>query len=204
MISAEFLLTALIVVVVPGTGVIYTISTGIGRGTRAAVIAAIGCTLGIIPHVSAAVFGLTALLHMSAHIFRVVRLMGVAYLLYLAYGTWRNAGTLTFEHDATQGRGIRIIGRAVLLNLLNPRLTVFFFAFLPQFVPVETEGAIAAMALLSAVFMLLTLVVFVAYGVMAAAARRAILGSRSAVLWIQRSFSVVLALFALRLAVADE
>ncbi len=204
MLSTEFVLTALVVVVVPGTGVIYTISTGIGRGTRAAVIAAIGCTLGIIPHVSAAAFGLTAILHASAQVFRFVRLVGVVYLLYLAYSTWSNAGNLTMGTETTRERGIRIIMRAVLLNLLNPRLTLFFFAFLPQFVPAQTETPIGAMAVLSAAFMLLTLLIFIAYGVMAAAARRVITESRSAVRWIQRSFAVLLALFAVRLAISDE
>ncbi|MCG8479764.1 MAG: LysE family translocator [Spirochaetales bacterium] len=204
MISTEFLLTALVVVAVPGTGVIYTISTGIGRGTRAAIIAAIGCTLGIIPHVSAAALGLTAILHASAHVFRCVRLVGVAYLLYLAYSTWRSAGAPTVGTEPTRERGIRIVMRAVLLNLLNPRLTLFFFAFLPQFVPADAETPIMAMTILSAAFMLLTLCIFVVYGVTAAAARRVITGSRSAVRRMQRSFAVILALFAIRLATSDE
>lgn len=204
MITIEFLLTALVVVVVPGTGVIYTVSTALGRGTRAALIAAVGCTLGIIPHLSAAVFGLSAILHLSAQVFRVVRLVGAAYLIYLAWSTWRAAGRLTLNPNAAPERGIRIIGRAVLLNLLNPRLTIFFFAFLPQFVPAGTASPIVPMAVLSAVFMAMTLVVFATYGLLSAAARRVLLESQRAVLWVQRSFAAILAFFAVRLAIAEE
>ena len=204
MISAEFMLTAFIVVVVPGTGVIYTVSTALSRGTRAAIVAAIGCTLGIVPHLLAAALGLSMILHLSALVFRVIRYVGVAYLLYMAYTMWRHTGALGFEiRSGDEGWG-RLIGRAVLLNLLNPKLTLFFLAFLPQFLPASTELPIVGMTELSVVFMLMTLAVFIVYGLAAAGARRVLTSSAKTIRWIQRSFAAILAAFAVRLAVAQE
>jgi len=204
MISPEFLITALIVILVPGTGVIFTVSTALARGTRAAIIAAIGCTLGILPHIAAAILGITAILNLSAIVFRVVRFIGVAYLLYMAYSMWKNTETLKIETRSSNDRGLKIIGRAVLLNLLNPKLTLFFMAFLPQFLSFGSTSRIESMLALSGLFMFMTLVVFIAYGVASSAARQALTKSPKLVRWIQRTFAGLLALFALRLALADE
>lgn len=204
MISAEFILTAFIVVVVPGTGVIYTVSAALSRGTRAAVIAAIGCTLGIVPHLLAAALGLSMILHLSALVFRIVRYVGVAYLLYMAYTMWLHNGALGLEARSSDEGWTRIIGRAILLNLLNPKLTLFFLAFLPQFLPLNTQLPIVAMTELSGVFMLMTLTVFIVYGLAAAGARRVLTSSTKTIRWIQRSFAALLAAFAVRLAVEHE
>ena len=204
MISPEFLITALIVILVPGTGVIFTVSTALARGTRAAIIAAIGCTLGILPHIAAAILGITAILNLSAIVFRVVRFIGAAYLLYMAYSMWKNTETLKIETRSSNDRGLKIIGRAVLLNLLNPKLTLFFMAFLPQFLSFGSTSRIESMLALSGLFMFMTLVVFIAYGVASSAARQALTKSPKLVRWIQRTFAGLLALFALRLALADE
>ncbi len=160
----EFLITSLIVVVSPGTGVLYTLATGLSRGSRASVIAAFGCTLGIVPHMAAAITGLAALLHTSAVAFQAFKYVGVAYLLYMAWATLREHGALRVEKEVTQRSATEITVTAILINILNPKLSIFFLAFLPQFVsPTETEP-LAEMLLLSAVFMLMTFVVFVGYG----------------------------------------
>jgi len=202
--SPEFMLTALIVVVVPGTGVIFTVSTAIARGTRAGIVAAIGCTLGIIPHLIAAALGITTILQFSATIFRAVRIVGVVYLLYLAYSMWRHAGTLKIEAQSSNARSWQIVGRAILLNLLNPKLTLFFLAFLPQFLPLGSGTPIRSMMILSGVFMLMTLLVFVAYGLVSSGARRVLTRSPRTIRWVQRSFAAALALFAVKLAFTDE
>ena len=204
MISAEFLLTAFVVVVVPGTGVVFTVSTALSRGSGAGVVAAIGCTLGIVPHLLAAALGLTALLHTSALVFGIVRYAGVAYLLYLAFTMWKQSGSLELDERAGAQGHARTIGRAVLINLLNPKLTLFFLAFLPQFAPAGAQSGFSSLAILAGVFMLMTLVIFVAYGLLASAARRAFVESSRAATWIQRSFALVLAAFAIRLAIAED
>jgi threonine/homoserine/homoserine lactone efflux protein len=122
-VSIEFLLTSLIVVATPGTGVLYTIAAGFSRGTRASVIAAVGCTLGVIPHMVAAITGLAALLHTSAMAFQTLKYVGVAYLLYLAWSTLRDKGALAVEQETTARSATKVIFSAILVNLLNPKLT---------------------------------------------------------------------------------
>ena len=167
-LSPEFLLTSLIVIASPGTGVIYTVVAGLSRGRRASVIAAFGCTLGIIPHMAAAVTGLAALLHASALAFQVLKYLGVAYLLYMAWSTLRAQGPLSVETETGSRSAVQVIVSAILINLLNPKLSIFFVAFLPQFVIAEEAHPLARMLELSIVFMLLTFAVFVVYGLLAA------------------------------------
>jgi threonine/homoserine/homoserine lactone efflux protein len=203
-VSPEFLATTLIVVVTPGTGVLYTLAAGLSHGARASVVAAIGCTLGIVPHMLAAITGLAALLHTSAVAFDVVRYAGVAYLLYMAWMTWREGGALQVDEQARRESPGQVIASGILINILNPKLTIFFFAFLPQFVPANRPDAIAEMVRLSAVFMLVTFVVFAIYGVLAAAVRRQILDRPHVVRWMRRTFAAAFVAVGLRLAVADR
>jgi threonine/homoserine/homoserine lactone efflux protein len=174
-LSVEFLLTSLIVVATPGTGVIYTLAAGLARGARASVIAAFGCTLGIVPHVAAAITGLAALLHTSALAFSVLKYLGVAYLLYLAWSTLKEKGTLAVDEGDAPASARKTIVTAVLINLLNPKLTIFFFAFLPQFVAPGDPNGLLHMAALSLVFMAMTFVLFALYGLLASAVREQVI-----------------------------
>jgi len=209
-VTPEYLMTALVVVLVPGTGVIYTLSNGVFRGARASVAAAVGCTLGIVPHLLASLLGLAALLHASALAFQLVKLAGVAYLLYLAWSLWRETGALSLDRptggpDGGPRGGLGAIAlRGILVNILNPKLSLFFLAFLPQFVPAAAPDALLRMALLSTTFMALTLVVFVAYGLAAGAVSRRVLASRRVTRWTQRAFAAAFAGFAAKLALTDR
>ena len=160
MISMEFLIASLVVVVIPGTGVIYTVSTGLFVGGRESIAAAFGCTLGIIPHLLAAALGLSAILHMSALAFQVLKYVGAAYLLYLAWAMWRETGVLRFDGSKSRKSMMRIIVRGILINILNPKLSIFFLAFLPLFVSPEAGSPLLQLLTLSSVFMAMTLVVF--------------------------------------------
>jgi threonine/homoserine/homoserine lactone efflux protein len=169
--SASFLLTSLVICLAPGTGALYTLAAGLTRGARAGVLAAFACTLGTVPHLVAAVTGLAAVLHASGVAFQTLKYAGVAYLLWMAWATWRDVGALTVEPGPVERRSRRsVIYAGISLNLLNPKLTIFFFAFLPQFVPAG-QPALIRMLGLSGVFMAMTFVTFVAYGVCAAALR---------------------------------
>jgi threonine/homoserine/homoserine lactone efflux protein len=203
-VSTAFLLTSLIVVVSPGTGVLYTMAAGLSRGTRASVIAAVGCTLGIIPHMVAAVTGLAALLHTSAVAFQVLKYLGVAYLLFIAWRTLKEKGALTVDKEATPRSATKVIVSAILVNILNPKLTIFFFAFLPQFVSTSDPNPLIRMVELSAVFMLLTLVVFVAYGSFAAAIRKHVISRPKVLTWMRRLFAGAFVALGARLAFADR
>ncbi|WP_217238565.1 LysE family translocator [Streptomyces sp. AC555_RSS877] len=200
--SIAFLLTSLVVVVTPGTGVVYTLAAGLSHGRRASVIAAFGCTLGIVPHLIATVTGLAALLHTSAVAYETVKYLGVGYLLYMAWATLRDKDALTVETQSEPRPAVRVIASGVLLNLLNPKLTMFFVAFLPQFVPAGESGSLGAMLRLSAVFMALTFVVFAAYGIGAAAVRHRVLARPQVMTGIRRVFAVSFVALSARLAVA--
>jgi threonine/homoserine/homoserine lactone efflux protein len=203
-VSVEFLLTTLVVVATPGTGVLYTLAAGLARGARAGAIAAFGCTLGIVPHMVAAITGLAALLHTSALAFQVLKYLGVAYLLYMAWSTLRERGALTVEEEAAPRSARRVIVSGILVNVLNPKLTIFFFAFLPQFVPAGAPGSVGRMLLLSGVFMLVTYVVFVAYGVFAAAVRSRVVSRPQVMTWMRRVFAGSFVALGARLAVTDR
>jgi len=202
-VSIEFLLTTLIVVATPGTGVLYTLSAGLSRGARASVVAAVGCTLGTVPHMVAAITGIAALLHASALAFETIKYAGVGYLLYMAWRTLRDEGTLTVADVAPRSPG-RVILSGVLINVLNPKLTIFFFAFLPQFVSPGQSGTIVRMLGLSTVFMLVTFVVFAAYGVFAAAVRQHVVSSPRVMTWLRRSFAAAFVALGARLALTDR
>jgi threonine/homoserine/homoserine lactone efflux protein len=203
-VSIEFLITSLIVVATPGTGVLYTLAAGLSRGVRASVIAAFGCTLGIIPHMAAAIMGLAALLHASALAFQTVKYLGVAYLLYMAWNTLREQGPLRVEADVDQRSTRQVIVSAILINILNPKLSIFFLAFLPQFVSTDDPRAFSRMAGLSAVFMLLTFIVFVGYGLFAAAIRRHIISRPGVLTWMRRAFAGAFVALGARLALAER
>lgn len=202
MLSAAFLLTSLVVALIPGTGAVYTVSTGLFRGRRQSLVAALGCTLGIVPHLIASLLGLSLLLHLSAEVFTFLKLVGAAYLLYLAWATWQEHGGLEFRERPEEGPG-QIVGRAVLLNLLNPKLTLFFLAFLPHFIRPD-RAELPQFLALSGAFMLVTFVVFAVYGLLAASVRRFVTGSPRALLWMRRSFAVIFAGLSAELALAER
>src|SRR5262245_54703436 len=133
-LSIEFLVTSLIVIVSPGTGVLFTLAAGLARGSRASIIAAFGCTLGIVPHMAAAILGLAALLHTSALAFQVFKYLGVAYLLYMAWSALKERGALRVETEVGARSAIQVTTTAILINILNPKLSIFFLAFMPSFV----------------------------------------------------------------------
>ena len=198
--SLQFLITAFVVVIAPGTGVVYTLALGLGQGWRAAIWAAFGCTFGIVPHLLAAVLGLAAVLHTSALLFTIVKFAGVAYLLWLAYGALRSGGALRIEPDRTRIDGPKIALRGALINILNPKLSVFFLALLPPFLSGNPTTVTAEMVVMGAVFMAMTFAVFVLYGLFAAQARDWILSSERVLTWLNRSFAAIFVGLAGRLA----
>jgi len=202
--SVAFLVTTLVVVATPGAGALFTIGAGLGRGRRASLVAAVGCTIGIVPHLVAAVTGLAALLNASALAFQAVKYAGVAYLLFLAWRTWRETGALGVDDASADRSAWRTIRSAVLVNVLNPKLTIFFVAFLPQFVHPDEPNALWHMLGLSGVFMLATLVIFAIYGMFAASMRTRVLQRPRVLQWLRRSFAGSYVLLAGRLAVSER
>ncbi len=202
--SAEFLVTSLIIVASPGTGVLYTLATGLSRGARASVVAAFGCTVGIVPHLAAAMFGLAAVLHASAVAFHTLKYAGVAYLLFMAWGALKETGALRLDRDAVDHSALRITLKAILINILNPKLSIFFLAFLPQFVSPAEAHPLERMLMLSGTFMLMTFVVFVIYGLFAAALRDHVVTRPKVLTWMRRTFAGAFVALGAKLALADR
>ena len=200
-----FLVTSLIVVASPGIGVLYTLAAGLSRGPRASVVAALGCTLGIVPHLAAAVMGLAAVLYTSALAFETLKYLGVAYLIFMAFRTLRDEGALHVEMGSTAPRSAaQVIISAVVINLLNPKLSIFFFAFLPQFVRADDPDRLARMLQLSFVFMVLTFVVFAGYGLFAASVRSHVIARPRVLMWMRRFFAGAFVALGARLALAER
>lgn len=200
--GVEFWVTSIVVTATPGTGALFAIAAGLARGARAGLVAALGCTLGIVPHLALALTGAAAVLAASPVAFETIKWLGVAYLLYMAWGTWRQTGVLapeTGDRDEMPSTG-RVIGSAILVNLLNPKLTLFFFVFLPMFVNPVADGAVWRMAGLGGVFMVITLVIFAVYGVCAAWMRQYVIGRAIVMRWIGRGFATSFAVLAVMLA----
>jgi threonine/homoserine/homoserine lactone efflux protein len=202
--SIEFLITSLIIVASPGTGVLYTLAAGLSRGSKASVVAAFGCTLGIVPHMAAAILGLAALLHASAVAFHTFKYLGVAYLLYMAWMTLKEHGALKVEPDTSGRSALQVTIHAILINILNPKLSIFFFAFLPQFVKGDEAHPLAHMLMLSIVFMLLTFVVFVGYGLFAASIRKHVITRPGILIWMRRAFAGAFVALGAKLALSER
>ena len=204
MVILQFLITSLIVVLIPGTGVIYTVSTGLTQGKKASLYVALGCTLGIVPHLLATILGLAALMHTSAVAFQLLKWAGVVYLFYVAWGTWRDKSAFQLDDNPSKTHALGLISKAILMNVLNPKLTIFFLAFLPQFIPANSTHVLAPMLLLSAIFMLMTLAVFVVYGLLAHTFRHFVVESARVQTFLRYGFTAAFIGLASKLALTDK
>lgn len=201
--SLEFFVTSLIVVLLPGTGVIYTLAVGLGRGFRASLAAALGCTLGIVPAALASIIGLAALLHTSAVAFQLIKYLGVLYLFYMAWGILKDGGAMDVAAEKSAKSDFRIAVTGTLINVLNPKLSLFFLAFLPQFLPANAANAGMELAKLALAFMAMTFVVFVGYGACAALARDYVIRRPAVMAWIKRCFATAFGALGAKLALSD-
>jgi threonine/homoserine/homoserine lactone efflux protein len=202
--SLAFLLTSLIVVASPGTGVLYTLAAALTRGSRASIAAAFGCTLGIVPHIAAAMLGLAAVLHTSALAFAALKWLGVLYLLYMAWQSLSERGALRVDASIDARSTVRVIFTGILINILNPKLSIFFLAFLPQFIAADEGRPLTRMLELSGAFMAMTFAVFVVYGLFAASVRDRIVSRPMVMTWMRRAFAGGFAALGARLALAER
>ena len=198
--TLDFVLTAFIVCLAPGVGVLFTLSTTLGQGLRAGLWAVLGCTLATALHLVLALAGLATVLQTSAALFAAIKYAGVAYLSWMAWGMLRGKGALRIEADTTAHSPLTIIGRGIGLNLLNPKLPMFFVAFLPQFIPASAPDATAQLIELGLVFVAMTAGVFLLYALAAGALRRRLLESARAMTWLRRLFAASFAGLGLKLA----
>lgn len=198
-----FLITSLIIILIPGTGVIYTISTGISKGKKESIFAALGCTTGIVPHLCTSIIFSSLLVKMSPEAFLILKMAGAIYLLYLGFGMLFSKTGFDFESSQTEKKSTTIIRRGILINLLNPKLTLFFFSFLPQYVSSNSQNYVIECLLYGFAFMLLTFVVFVGYGMLAGIAKKSIINSPKWINLIQKLFGIIFIAFAIELALSS-
>lgn len=202
--SFEFFITSMIVIILPGSGVLYTLAVGIGRGFRPSIAAALGCTFGIVPAAIASILGLAAVFHTSAVAFQVVKFLGAAYLLFMAWRILKDGGALNLDADRKAASLFQTALNGTLINVLNPKLSLFFLAFPPQFVGEDQANPVPAMFSLAGIFMLLTLLVFILYGACASLARDYLVRKPAVMLWMKRSFAAAFGFLGLRLALSDR
>jgi len=202
--SLSFVVTSLIVIASPGTGVLYTLAAALTRGSRMSVAAAFGCTLGIVPHLAAAMLGLAAVLHTSALAFATLKWLGVAYLLYMAWQALRQRGALAVDDRVDARSAAKVIVTGFLINILNPKLSIFFLAFLPQFIAAGEAHPLLLMLELGIAFMAMTFAVFVLYGLFAASVRDRIISRPAAMTWLRRIFAGGFAALGARLALTER
>lgn len=201
--SPEFLVTTIILTATPGTGAVFTAAAAISHGIRSGLAAAAGCTLGMIPHLALALTGAAALLAASAVAFESLRWIGVAYLLYMAWGTWRSTSLVAPQRDIAPSVR-RTIATAILVNLPNPKLTLYFFVMIPMFVDPGAPGALPQMIRLGAAAMAITLAIFAAYALAASWLRRYVIGRPRVERWTGRVFALTFVLLAAFLALTPR
>lgn len=195
-----FLITSLIIILIPGTGVIYTISLGMTEGRRKSIYAALGCTAGIIPHLCISIALSSLLMQLNSTVFTVMKYLGAFYLIYLGLGMMISNKTVQFSEMKTESHTRAIIKRGILINLLNPKLTLFFFSFLPQYVSSDSTHYVAKSFILGVIFMVLTLIVFIGYGLLAGSARTWLCQSSMRMSILQKCFGIIFIVLAVQLA----
>jgi threonine/homoserine/homoserine lactone efflux protein len=200
----EFYLTCLVLVLTPGTGMIYTFMCALSQGRRGAILGALGSTFSILPHILAAILGLAAVLHASAVAFQAIKWIGVAYLLYIGWKTWKDTNLFDLKDGVKQTSSAKLIWQGVLGSVLNPKLSLFFMALLPQFVNVQSTNPMGEMALLGGIFMAMTFVAFAGLGVMVASARHGVQTRPKLLEHARRGFGGVFILLGARLALVER
>ncbi|MEA4968246.1 MAG: LysE family translocator [Candidatus Metalachnospira sp.] len=197
-----FITSSIIIILIPGTGVIYTVATGLTKGKKSGVIAAVGCTVGIVPHLCVSILLSSLILKFGDYIFSIMKVIGALYLIYLGFNMLLNKAVLDFEKTESNDKAIDTIRQGVLINLLNPKLTLFFFSFLPQYVSENSNNYILDSIMYGLIFMSLTFIVFVAYGVFAGKMRTLVYKSPKVLRGMQWTFGIIFILFAIQLAVS--
>lgn len=197
MISIDFLIASLIVVLIPGTGVIYTINVGLYQGRKNMFFASFGCTLGIIPHMLVSILTIGLVFELNNNIYEILKILGISYLIYMSWQLWNNKSSISFNRK--KNKKVKILINGFLLNILNPKLSIFLIAFIPQFVQKNSTTIILDVSILSFIFMLMTLLVFILYGMMASSLNIYMLNTNKKQVYLQRVFSLFFVLLACKL-----
>lgn len=199
MISIEFIIAATIVALIPGTGVIYTLSVAINSNKKNMFLALVGCTLGIIPHIIISISILYFLLNINHTFLTIVKFAGVLYLFYLSYMLYKSDAL--FLSDNTTNSKTKILLHSIVINLLNPKLIIFLISFIPQYISSENE--IENFIYLSLIFMIITFIVFIIYGLFAVYIKEKIFNTTQKKIMIQKIFSFIFFIICIQILVSN-
>jgi threonine/homoserine/homoserine lactone efflux protein len=157
---ALFLVAAAVLTIAPGPDIVYVLTRGVTQGRRAGIAAALGFATGCLFHTALAVLGVAALIRSSELAFNAVRWAGAAYLVWIGVQALRHRASFSLAGGGDAGALLAVYRQSVIGNALNPKVTLFFLSFLPQFVNEEAGSVGVQMAVLGVVFMAVTIVVF--------------------------------------------
>lgn len=166
---AYFLGASILLTIAPGPDNVFVVTQGVTRGRKAAVLTAIGMCSGISVHTTAASLGISAIFYSSAVAFNVVKFAGAAYLLLLAWKTIREHREIELRGNGGELSGFALFKRGFIMNVLNPKVALFFLAFLPQFVPPGSDNVALTMIMLGLIFMVQGMIIFIAIGLLSGA-----------------------------------
>lgn len=170
-----FLGASALLTLAPGPDNTFVVAQGLSRGRRAAIITALGMCSGVSVHTSAAALGISAILYSSAYAFLMLKYAGAAYLLYLAYKAIREHTVFLQQQDKTAMSAYLLFRRGFVMNVLNPKVALFFLAFLPQFITPDGFNLPLQMMLLGLIFMVQAMIIFSAIGYLSGSVGNAIL-----------------------------
>lgn len=199
-----FVVTSIAVILMPGPAMVFVISNGLTRGPKPSISAALGTTTGVFFHMFCAAFGLAVILKTSAIAFTVVKVAGAAYLVYLAIKTLMSKDPLANQLDESSKPGNSIFWQGIFINILNPKLSIFFLAFLPQFIDPALSSATYQTLALGMIFIAMTILIFIGYGLFASLLRKKVLNSPRILKAIKWCFASVFLALGLRLALSEK
>jgi threonine/homoserine/homoserine lactone efflux protein len=199
-----FLGASMALTIAPGPDNTFIVAQGISRGRKAAVVTALGMCSGVSVHTTAAALGISALLYSSAAAFTILKYAGAAYLLFLAYKALKEQQVLLPQGTADGQSPWVMFRRGFIMNVVNPKVALFFLAFLPQFVSPGEESAALQMLLLGLLFMAQAVVLFGAIGWLSGSVGNLILRRPRMARWFGRLSAGIFASLGIRLALAER
>ncbi len=203
-VAISFFATAVLLAYAPGPDIVFVLAQSAVYGAKAGLATTCGLMTGLCVHTALVTAGVAALIQASPTAFLLLKAAGALYLLYLAWLSWR-AGAMRADGVKPAFPGcLALYRRGIFMNVTNPKVSIFFLAFLPQFVRPGAGDELAQLLGLSATFMLMTFVIFAIYGLLAHAFRKAVVESQQVQAWLRRGFAASFAGLGANLALADR
>lgn len=192
-----FLIASVLLTIMPGPDNLFVLTESISKGVKKGVWIALGLSLGIIFHTTIVASGFSLVLKESPLVYNLIKYAGVLYLIYLAYGSYKENSTLKIDSNTKDNKSsLAYLKKGLLLNILNPKVTLFFLMFLPQFIPQESTNKTAYFFILGGIFMLQAFIIMSLFAVLSSFIRNYLIKKGNAK-WIKNFKVSALLLIAL-------